>query len=167
MISTREELKSYREQLEEMKKENAALREKARAQVSTIDAAELELFNRWKKNKSFLESEASKDSISESEQLRVQVAQLTATVRLREQERDAQIERAMASESKKMYANTAFPLSDSHKNDKTEMYEDLTGLLLTDIKRTPESIVYNCLQTGRNGSKLHILVFSFHFVLAS
>jgi hypothetical protein len=154
--STREELKSRREQVEAVKKENAALQAQCKEQ-NTIDPDELQQFNRWKKNQSYMDSEASHEIIAERDRLKSQVAQLTATVRLREQERDAQIEKAKASESKKsLVANGIYSSSDSSKNDKTEMYEDLTGLLLTDVKKSNDCIVYNCLQTGRNGSKLFL-----------
>lgn len=33
-----------------------------------------------------------------------------------------------------------------------DMQEDLTGLLITDVKDTKEGTVFNCIQTGRNGS---------------
>ncbi|KAL1929352.1 hypothetical protein VTP01DRAFT_1490 [Rhizomucor pusillus] len=33
-----------------------------------------------------------------------------------------------------------------------DMQEDLTGLLITDVKDTKEGTVFNCIQTGRNGT---------------
>ena len=36
---------------------------------------------------------------------------------------------------------------------KLELYADLTNLVLTNVKRTEESDVYDCIQTGRNGSE--------------
>lgn len=36
---------------------------------------------------------------------------------------------------------------------KEDMYSDLTGLIIRDIKRDDRYDVYDCLQTGRNGSK--------------
>jgi Chromosome segregation protein Csm1/Pcs1 len=153
-------LKSRREQVETLKKENAALQAQCKEQGTTsIDHEELQQFNRWKKNKSYMDPEASHEIMSERDRLKAQVAQLTTTVRLREQERDIQIEKAKATDNKKsLIANGIYSTPDGSKNDKTEMYEDLTGLLLTDVKKSNDSIVYNCLQTGRNGSKYHNMV---------
>jgi len=36
---------------------------------------------------------------------------------------------------------------------KENIYSDLTGLLIRDVKREPEDDVFDCIQTGRNGSK--------------
>ena len=36
---------------------------------------------------------------------------------------------------------------------KEDLYGDLTGLMLRDVKRDEDADVYDCLQTGRNGSK--------------
>jgi len=36
---------------------------------------------------------------------------------------------------------------------KEDLYSDLTGLILRGVERTFESDVYDCIQTGRNGSK--------------
>lgn len=153
--STREELTARRELVETLKKENAALQAQCKEHGSaSLDHEELRQFNRWKKNKNFMDSDVNHDIMAERDRLKAQVAQLTATVRLREQERDAQIEKAKSTDSKKpLLANGIYSTSDGSKNDKTEMYEDLTGLLLTDVKKSNESIVYNCLQTGRNGSE--------------
>ena len=37
---------------------------------------------------------------------------------------------------------------------KEDLYSDLTGLILRGIERGEEADIYDCLQTGRNGSKL-------------
>ena len=37
---------------------------------------------------------------------------------------------------------------------KEDLYSDLTGLILRGIERVEEADIYDCLQTGRNGSKL-------------
>jgi hypothetical protein len=42
---------------------------------------------------------------------------------------------------------------------KEDLYSDLTGLIIRDIKRETEDDVYDCIQTGRNGSKS----LDFHF----
>ena len=41
---------------------------------------------------------------------------------------------------------------------KEDLYGDLTGLILLGVERTDESDIYDCIQTGRNGSRcsLHI-----------
>lgn len=36
---------------------------------------------------------------------------------------------------------------------KEDLYSDLTGLLIRDIKREAAGDIYDCIQTGRNGSK--------------
>lgn len=36
---------------------------------------------------------------------------------------------------------------------KEDLYSDLTGLIIRDVKREAEEDVYDCIQTGRNGSK--------------
>ena len=41
---------------------------------------------------------------------------------------------------------------------KEDLYSDLTGLILRGVERREESDVYDCIQTGRNGSKC----ISFH-----
>lgn len=37
---------------------------------------------------------------------------------------------------------------------KEDLYADMTGLIITGIKREEDGEVYDCIQTGRNGSKL-------------
>lgn len=36
---------------------------------------------------------------------------------------------------------------------KEDLYSDLTGLILRGVERGDEADVYDCIQTGRNGSK--------------
>lgn len=36
---------------------------------------------------------------------------------------------------------------------KEDLYADLTGLIVRGVKREPDEDVYDCIQTGRNGSK--------------
>lgn len=36
---------------------------------------------------------------------------------------------------------------------KEDLYSDLTGLILRGVERREESDIYDCIQTGRNGSK--------------
>lgn len=36
---------------------------------------------------------------------------------------------------------------------KEDLYSDLTGLILRGVERGEESEIYDCIQTGRNGSK--------------
>ena len=38
---------------------------------------------------------------------------------------------------------------------KEELYADLTGLILRGVERTEDEDVYDCIQTGRNGSTSH------------
>ena len=44
---------------------------------------------------------------------------------------------------------------------KEELYSDLTGLILRGVERGEESDVYDCIQTGRNGSTCSFPTFSF------
>ncbi len=37
---------------------------------------------------------------------------------------------------------------------KEDLYSDLTGLILRGVARGEKTDVYDCIQTGRNGSKL-------------
>jgi seryl-tRNA synthetase len=41
---------------------------------------------------------------------------------------------------------------------KEELYRDLTGLIITSVKRKDGEDEYSCIQTGRNGSKLSFLL---------
>ena len=45
---------------------------------------------------------------------------------------------------------------------KEDLYSDLTGLLVRNVARDPEDDVFDCIQTGRNGSMLpyHYLINS-------
>ncbi len=36
---------------------------------------------------------------------------------------------------------------------KEDLYSDLTGLILRGVERGEDSDIYDCIQTGRNGSK--------------
>lgn len=38
---------------------------------------------------------------------------------------------------------------------KEELYRDLTGLIVRSVKRSDDGDTYDCIQTGRNGSKFH------------
>lgn len=40
---------------------------------------------------------------------------------------------------------------------KEDLYSDLTGLLLRGVERNDDADVYDCLQTGANGSKSCLL----------
>src|SRR6187402_3940392 len=41
---------------------------------------------------------------------------------------------------------------------KEDLYSDLTGLIIRSVKRESEEDIFDCIQTGRNGSKLHGMV---------
>lgn len=43
---------------------------------------------------------------------------------------------------------------------KEDLYSDLTGLILRGVERGDEADVYDCIQTGRNGSKIFSILFS-------
>lgn len=38
---------------------------------------------------------------------------------------------------------------------KEDLYSDLTGLIIRNVKREAEDDIFDCIQTGRNGSKFH------------
>lgn len=41
---------------------------------------------------------------------------------------------------------------------KEDLYSDLCGLIIRGVKREEEQDIYDCLQTGRNGSKLSLVI---------
>ena len=43
---------------------------------------------------------------------------------------------------------------------KEDLYSDLTGLIMRSVKREPEEDIFDCIQTGRNGSKYLTLALS-------
>jgi hypothetical protein len=45
---------------------------------------------------------------------------------------------------------------------KEELYRDLTGLIVRSVKRSDEGDTYDCIQTGRNGSKSHFWPYQKH-----
>ena len=42
---------------------------------------------------------------------------------------------------------------------KEDLYSDLTGLIIRSVKRESEEDVFDCIQTGRNGSKFLIALY--------
>ena len=48
---------------------------------------------------------------------------------------------------------------------KEELYRDLTDLVVLGVKQSDGEIVYDCIQTGRNGSKFFSNDRDFHFAL--
>jgi len=44
---------------------------------------------------------------------------------------------------------------------KEDLYSDLTGLLIRSVKREAEDDVFDCIQTGRNGSRFSPTIFFF------
>lgn len=42
---------------------------------------------------------------------------------------------------------------------KEDLYSDLTGLILRGVERNAEADTYDCIQTGRNGSKSYSVMF--------
>jgi chromosome segregation ATPase len=57
--------------------------------------------------------------------------------------------------AKKLNISTAMTLGDAQKEAKMKenLYADLTGLLIRAVKRKDGEDEYDCIQTGRNGSK--------------
>ena len=45
---------------------------------------------------------------------------------------------------------------------KEDLYSDLTGLIIRSVKRESEDDVFDCIQTGRNGSKFFNCVIFWH-----
>lgn len=41
---------------------------------------------------------------------------------------------------------------------KEDIYRDLTGLIIRSVKRDAEEDLFDCIQTGRNGSKFHFYI---------
>ncbi|KAG2182583.1 hypothetical protein INT43_007514 [Umbelopsis isabellina] len=150
LASTREELGLYRVKAKELKKENEMLSANSGSQTESIEASELELFNKWKMSRNTGEIDEVKQVAAERDELRKQLRAMTEVMRSHSHEME--LDKARKREEHKSFFAGAPSSTDSTKNDKSELYEDLTGLLLTDVKRTADSIVYNCLQTGRNGT---------------
>lgn len=48
---------------------------------------------------------------------------------------------------------------------KEDLYGDLTGLIIMSVTRKPEEDIFDCIQTGRNGSKSMIGTFPFRSLL--
>lgn len=44
---------------------------------------------------------------------------------------------------------------------KEDMYSDLTGLIIRGVKREAEDDIFDCIQTGRNGSKIPDFLFPY------
>jgi hypothetical protein len=42
---------------------------------------------------------------------------------------------------------------------KEELYGDLSGLLIMNVKKEPRSTLFECLQTGTNGGTYHLLTY--------
>ena len=49
---------------------------------------------------------------------------------------------------------------------KEDLYSDLTGLIVRSVKRTEEGDTYDCIQTGRNGSKYFVSSYEFSALTA-
>lgn len=63
---------------------------------------------------------------------------------------------AVKAASQKNQANNAAPTGDmAILKLKEELYSDLTGLMVRAVKKVENEDVYDCIQTGRNGSKFH------------
>ncbi|KAJ2963396.1 hypothetical protein NQZ79_g1533 [Umbelopsis isabellina] len=152
LASTREELGLYRVTVKELKKENETLRVNSGSKTEIIDASELELFNKWKMTRHTGDVDEVKEVAAERDELRKQLRAMTEVMKMRSHSHEMELDRARKREEHKSFFAGPSSSIDSTKNDKSELYEDLTGLLLTDVKRTADSIVYNCLQTGRNGT---------------
>jgi hypothetical protein len=153
LASTREELGSYRSKVKELRRENEMLKANSGSQTASIDTSELDLFNKWKMSIHTGEADEIKEIVTERDELRKQLRTLTEIMKMRSQTHEMEMDKAKKKEEHKSFFAGPSSTTESTKNDKSELYEDLTGLLLTDVKRTADSIVYNCLQTGRNGSK--------------
>jgi predicted nucleic acid-binding Zn-ribbon protein len=71
----------------------------------------------------------------------------------------AQSEGAQSTKSANMKnPSTQISASAQVMNLKEDLYCDVTGLIIHNVKRSESKIVYDCSQTGRNGSKLTTLL---------
>lgn len=154
----------HRVKVKELKKENEILRANSGSQTQSIETSELELFNKWKMSRNTGEADEVKEVTAERDELRKQLRAMAEV--MRSQSHEIELDKARKKEEHKSFFAGPPSSADSTKNDKTELYEDLTGLLLTDVKRTAHSIVYNCLQTGRNGSKYNGIFTNLYHVKA-
>lgn len=120
---------------------------------------------------------------SETSQLRTNVAELSASLSSAQNEIKALQARLAASRSASVSvesANSKTPGSTLRGNGqvrtimvgsaeaaqaaqvaqlKEDLYSDLTGLIIRGVKRTDQGDTYDCIQTGRNGSKCPLFRF--------
>lgn len=108
-----------------------------------------------------------KDEIAELTQQSQQMEQLQADVSAKMAnieaiqtelaEADQRLAQAKA-ENKALYLKLAASRTGPGENKpvaqtKEELYADLTGLIVRDVRRVDKEDVFDCIQTGRNGSK--------------
>jgi hypothetical protein len=68
--------------------------------------------------------------------------------------------KAQVTAASKLNSSSTAGLGDAHKEAKMKenLYADLTGLIVCGVKRMDGEDVYDCIQTGRNGSKSTCLI---------
>ena len=101
--------------------------------------------------------------------LQTQIAQLAASVAQNQSENKTlsaklAANRTAAAESAgtkapgtAVKANGGIGCSDAVAQLKENLYSDLTGLIIRSVKQEAEDDVFDCIQTGRNGSKFSTL----------
>lgn len=109
------------------------------------------------------------DSQAHAKELQGQIADLTNTVAKSDREIQSlstKLEASRAAEVNGKVPGSAIKGANNNKNwtgqselvhaarVKEDMYSDLTGLLVRGVEEGDEGPVFDCLQTGKNGSKL-------------
>ncbi|KAI8379532.1 chromosome segregation protein Csm1/Pcs1-domain-containing protein [Radiomyces spectabilis] len=94
------------------------------------------------------------------EQLRNKIKELSSSVQWLEKEKDTALSANKDLMAKLAQASTKGIADEDQKNLRRIkfIYEELTGLLITDIKTTETGNLYNCIQMGRNGT-IHFKLF--------
>ncbi|RUS19291.1 hypothetical protein BC937DRAFT_87712 [Endogone sp. FLAS-F59071] len=123
----------------------------------------------WEREKKEWEREKKEWEKARAEKERAMIAEvedLGGQVRLLEKERDAEIENSKSLTARLAKANKpasgtgkssagvdqALSSSEQRYREITMLHEDLSGLLVRDIKILSEGKVFDCLETGRNGT---------------
>ncbi|KAL1914996.1 uncharacterized protein VTP21DRAFT_7701 [Calcarisporiella thermophila] len=95
-------------------------------------------------------SEQEKSAKEEIESLKEQIKLLKC-------ERDAEIKntRQLTAKLQKQSYATTISANSSNSKAKLDLYQELTGLLVKDVKSLDEGIIFDCLQLGRDKEPLH------------
>jgi Chromosome segregation protein Csm1/Pcs1 len=119
---------------------------KLKKQIQTQDAEAVQL----RKNNTDLSS-ALTAAQNEVKSLQAKLAAARSSSVAAESSRTPARDARAAALSKTNGANTSEAVQ--HAQMKEELYSDLTGLIMRGVKRGEDGDTYDCIQTGRNGSK--------------